>query len=98
MLARELPANTLTAVRETVMREWAGSDGLSGEERFLLSGSVAACEHACVRLAGAGDGAALELTAVLDPLSAAAQTATPLIIELRRSRIESNRMIYDHVT
>ena len=41
---------------------------------------MGACEHSCVRLAGDGDGAALELVGVLDPLSSRAQLAAPLLL------------------
>ncbi|EOD25484.1 hypothetical protein EMIHUDRAFT_457558 [Emiliania huxleyi CCMP1516] len=43
------------------------------------------CGAACVQLAGSGPGKALELTAVLDPLSKEAQRAVPILMALHES-------------
>ena len=73
---------SVASIREVLEETWRAQP--SGE-RFLLSEQVRSCVHSCTRIGGEGDGAALELTAILDPLSKATQTLTPLLIELKRT-------------
>ncbi|KAL1527444.1 hypothetical protein AB1Y20_016110 [Prymnesium parvum] len=54
-------------------------------ERFALAAEAAACAASCVRLEGEGEGAALRVVALLDPLAPLAALAAPLLIELRRA-------------
>lgn len=50
----------------------------------LATGSIA-CGRACVSLPGEGPGAAMELTAVLNPLSKEAQRLAPLMMALQQA-------------
>ena len=54
-----------------------------GAPRYAPHPEVAECALTCVRLRGAGEAAALHVQAVLDPLSAMARWAAPLLLALR---------------
>ena len=58
-------------------------DRSGGSRKVQLQPDDIPCGAACVRIAGEGVGAAMELVAVLDPLSKQAQRLAPLMMELR---------------
>jgi len=68
----------LTSVAKRSLARDAGKD-----RKVQLQTDDIACGAACVRIPGEGVGAAMELVAILDPLSKQAQRLAPLMIELQ---------------
>ena len=67
----------LTSVAKRALARDAGKD-----RKVQLQPDDLPCGAACVRIPGEGVGAAMELVAILDPLSKAAQRLAPLMMEL----------------
>jgi len=68
----------LTSVAKRALARDAGQD-----RKVQLQPDDLPCEAACVRIPGEGVGAAMELVAILDPLSKQAQRMAPLMMELQ---------------
>ena len=73
----------LVQVSQRASEQSGGGDGNS--RKVQLQPDTLPCGAACVRIAGEGAGAAMELVAVLDPLSKQAQRLAPFLLELQAS-------------
>ena len=73
----------LTVAHLTKMAQ-ASQEASSGRQVQLQSGDIP-CGAACIQLPGSGVGAAMELVAILNPLSKEAQRFTPIMLALQEA-------------
>jgi len=72
------------AISELSKMAQATQEASSGRQIQLQPGDIP-CGKACVQLPGEGPGAAMELTAILNPLSKEAQRFAPVMMELQQA-------------
>ena len=77
--------HTVVELVRVAQRATEQSGGGGNGRKVQLHADTLKCGAACVRIEGEGAGAAMELVAVLDPLSKQAQRLAPFLLELQSS-------------
>ena len=80
MLSMSYAASVISTSHASGVSRWS-----DGRRKMRLGNDDLPCGAACLRLPGSGPGAAMELVAVLDPLSKQAQRIAPTLQALQSS-------------